>query len=243
MPCIAARRRCAGRDLAQPARRAARRAAAAGARTSPWPSRAARVPGPIVETRSLRSVLPADVVARLGFGTSPDGTPVGPDDFAIREGTSFAIDVPASEYVAELHVDAELGRDREAVVRVMVADTATGPARAPGQRVFLGDPRAGLSHLPCRHRRVPRADAAELARRGEPGRQGSGAGAVRQHLQQPRARRLRHDGQVPAHRRLLHAQHRRRQAIAPASIRRGPTCSDRGRTTTPTSACCSTTSA
>ena len=100
----------------------------------------ARVPGPIVETRSLRSVLPADVVARLAFGTSPDGTPIGPDDFAVREGTSFAIDVPASEYVAELHVDAELGRDREAVVRVMVADTATGPARAPGQRVFLGDP-------------------------------------------------------------------------------------------------------
>ena len=100
----------------------------------------ARVPGPIVETRTLRSVLPADVVARLAFGTSPDGTPIGPDDFAVREATSFAIDVPASEYVAELHVDAELGRDREAVVRVMVADNPAGPARAPGQRVFLGDP-------------------------------------------------------------------------------------------------------
>lgn len=99
-----------------------------------------RVPGPIVETRSLRSVLPADVAARLGFGTSPDGTPVGPDDFVTREGTSFAIDTPVGEYVAELHVEAELGRDRQAVVRVMVADTATGPARSPGQRVFLGDP-------------------------------------------------------------------------------------------------------
>ena len=99
----------------------------------------ARVPGPIIETRSLRSVLPAEVVARLAFGTSPDGMPIGPDDFATREGTSFAIDVPANEYVAELHVDAELGRDRESVVRVMVADSATGPARAPGQRVLLGN--------------------------------------------------------------------------------------------------------
>ena len=98
-----------------------------------------RVPGPIVETRSLRSVLAPDVAARLAFGTSPDGTPVGPDDFAIREGTSFSIDVNPGEHVAELHMDAELGRNREAVVRVMVADTATGPARTPGQRVFLGD--------------------------------------------------------------------------------------------------------
>ncbi len=46
----------------------------------------------------------------------------------------------AGEHVAELHVEAELGRNREAVVRVMVGDTATGPARAPGQRVLLGDP-------------------------------------------------------------------------------------------------------
>ena len=99
-----------------------------------------RVPGPIVETRSLRSVLPPDVAARLNFGVSNDGTAMGPDDFATSEGTSFAIDVNAGEHVAELHVDAELGRDREAVLRVMLADTATGPARGPNQRVFMGDP-------------------------------------------------------------------------------------------------------
>ena len=100
----------------------------------------ARVPGPIVETRPLRSVLRADVVARLGFGSSPDGTTLGPDDFATREGTSFTIDTPVGEFVAELHMEAELGRDRQSVVRVMVGDTAAGPARAPGQRVFLADP-------------------------------------------------------------------------------------------------------
>ena len=101
----------------------------------------ARVPGPIVETRSLRSVLPADVVARLGFGTSPDGTPLGPDDFATREGTSFVIDIGRRASTSpNCTWTPNSGADREAVMRVMVVDTATGVARAPGQRVFLGDP-------------------------------------------------------------------------------------------------------
>ncbi len=44
-----------------------------------------------------------------------------------------------------------------------------------------------LQDVPRQHGRVRRVAAAELARRGEPGRQGSGAGPVRQHLQQSRA--------------------------------------------------------
>ena len=44
--------------------------------------------------------------------------------------------------VAELHADVELGQDRQAVVRVMIADRPDGPARAPGQCVFLGDPKS-----------------------------------------------------------------------------------------------------
>ena len=43
------------------------------------------------------------------------------------------------EYLAELHIDVELGANRDSVIRVMVS-TAGRPARAPGQRVFLGDP-------------------------------------------------------------------------------------------------------
>ena len=98
-----------------------------------------RVPGPVVATHPLRAVLsPADV-ERLRFGSSPDGTAIDADDFATTGRTSFAIDLPAGEHVAELHVEAQLGRDRDAVVRVMVGDTASGPARVPEQRVFLGD--------------------------------------------------------------------------------------------------------
>jgi hypothetical protein len=77
-----------------------------------------RVPGPIVSTQPLRTALQADAVARLAFGSSPDGALIGPDDFATAQTTSLVIDVPAAGHVAELHADVELGRDRQAVVRV-----------------------------------------------------------------------------------------------------------------------------
>lgn len=112
-----------------------------------------RPPGPIVATHPLRSVLPAGEVARLAFGTSPDGAAIGRDDFATTQTTSLTIDLPAltdlpssagdaKKLVAELHVDIELGRDRQAVMRVMIADRPNGTARIPGQRVLLGDPAA-----------------------------------------------------------------------------------------------------
>ena len=97
-------------------------------------------PGPILSTVSLRSILPADVAATLAFGTSPDGSVMGPDDFATTRATSFAIDVPVGANRAEFHVEAELGRDRNAVARVMVADRPDGAARLANQRVFIGDP-------------------------------------------------------------------------------------------------------
>jgi hypothetical protein len=101
-----------------------------------------RVPGPIVSTQALRSVLQADAVARLAFGSSPDGTLIGPDDFATVQATSLVIDVPAAGHVAELHADVELGQDRQAVVRVMISQRSGGPALAAGDRVFLGDPKS-----------------------------------------------------------------------------------------------------
>jgi hypothetical protein len=95
--------------------------------------------GPILSTKSLRSLLPADAADALKFGTSPDGTAIGPDDFAITETTSFAIDAPAAGNVAEFVADAELGKDRNAVVRVMISDRPEGSTRDANQRVFIGD--------------------------------------------------------------------------------------------------------
>ncbi|HET7220095.1 MAG TPA: DUF1592 domain-containing protein [Vicinamibacterales bacterium] len=96
--------------------------------------------GPVLSTQPLRAVLAPDAAAALKFGVSPDGAAMGPDDFATTETTSFAIDPPAAGTVAELQVDAELGHNRNAVVRLMISDRAEGSARDALQRVILGDP-------------------------------------------------------------------------------------------------------
>ena len=96
--------------------------------------------GPILSTHPLRAILTPDAAAALAFGTSPDGSAMGPDDFATTATVSFTIDAPAPGTVAELQADAELGADRNAVIRVMISDRPEGSARDSSQRVFLGDP-------------------------------------------------------------------------------------------------------
>jgi hypothetical protein len=55
---------------------------------------------------------------------------------------SFAIEVPPGGNVLELHADAELGQDRNAVVRVMISDRPEGGSRDAAQRVVFGDPQS-----------------------------------------------------------------------------------------------------
>ncbi len=98
--------------------------------------------GPVLSTRSLRSVLPPEAAASLAFGTSPDGTAIGPDDFATTGTVSFTIDVPAGGNLIEFQADAELGKDRNAVVRVMLSAQPDGTARDALQRVVFGDPQS-----------------------------------------------------------------------------------------------------
>ena len=95
--------------------------------------------GPILSTRSLRLALPADVGGPLAFGTSPDATVMGPEDFAATRTLSFSIEVPPGDNVVELHADAELGSDRNAVIRVTISDRAEGSPRDASQRAILGD--------------------------------------------------------------------------------------------------------
>ena len=102
--------------------------------------------GPVLSSKPLREVLPEDAIAALKFGTSPDGTAIGPDDFATRETVSFAIPTPTGGNTAELQVDAELGKDRNAVVRLLVADRPEGSTRDPNQRALLGDPTSAGYH-------------------------------------------------------------------------------------------------
>lgn len=96
---------------------------------------------PILSTQPLRAVLSADAVAELGFGKSSDGATMNPDDFATTKTVSFQLPAPAAGTTCELQVDAELGADRDSVVRVMVSDRAEGSTRGAAQtRVVLGDP-------------------------------------------------------------------------------------------------------
>ena len=98
-----------------------------------------RVPGPVLKTFPLRDILPASEVARLQFGVSVDGTPVGPNDFAATGPLKLELNVEHDDYLAELHTDVELGANRDAVIRVMLNARPDGPSRVGGQRVFIGD--------------------------------------------------------------------------------------------------------
>jgi hypothetical protein len=98
--------------------------------------------GAILSTRPLRSVLPAETVAALGFGTSPDGAQIGPNDFATTGSVSFAVDVPDGSHILELQVGAQLGSDRNAVVRVMLSDRPEGSSRDARQRALIADPQS-----------------------------------------------------------------------------------------------------
>ncbi len=67
---------------------------------------------------------------------------IGPDDFATAGTVSFTIDVPAGGNIVEFQADAELGKDRNAVVRVMLSAQPEGTARDALQRVLIGDPQS-----------------------------------------------------------------------------------------------------
>lgn len=95
--------------------------------------------GPILSTQPLRAVLPPEVALAFGFGTSPDGSKMGPDDFAATGTVTFVMAEPEPGTTVEFQADAELGADRNAVVRLVVADRPPEQARDAQQRVVLGD--------------------------------------------------------------------------------------------------------
>ena len=98
--------------------------------------------GPILTSRPLREVLSAEGRAALGFGISPDGSPIGPDDFATPASFTFSVEPPPDGHVLEFHAEATFGRNRDAVARVVITDAPGGAAREAGNRVFIGDPQS-----------------------------------------------------------------------------------------------------
>ena len=96
--------------------------------------------GPILTSRPLREVVSLDTAARLKFGTSPDGSAIGPDDFAAAGPFTFSVEPPPDGHVLEFHAEATVGRNRDAVSRVVITDAPGGAAREAANRVFIGDP-------------------------------------------------------------------------------------------------------
>ncbi|MFN0085888.1 MAG: DUF1592 domain-containing protein [Blastocatellia bacterium] len=95
-------------------------------------------PGP---RQTLRSVVTPETAKRLNFGSSPDGSPIGPDDFA-SEG-SIVLEIPVPEgFTLDLQVDAEIGRDRDQVARILIADREDGRTRGQPTRAIMGDMRS-----------------------------------------------------------------------------------------------------
>ncbi len=114
--------------------------------------RRARAPvGPILSETPLRTLLSAEAAAALAFGKSPDGIAIGPDDFATTGPVTLEFPAPSGSGITSLEVDAELGTDRNTVVRLALTDRAAGAQALGGAggfgarggqqgHVLLGDP-------------------------------------------------------------------------------------------------------
>ena len=94
----------------------------------------------LTDAKPLREVLSREWVAKLKFGESPDGSKMGPDDFAtVGEGH---IELPAQAVdpsTLALQVDAELGTDRDTVVRVIFSNREDGKVPGIPVRALMGD--------------------------------------------------------------------------------------------------------
>ena len=103
--------------------------------------------GDILATQPLRTMLSPERAAALKFGTSPDGSALGPDDFAATGPLSFEINVPAVAPDLALEAktyffeaEAELGHDHQAVVRVQVSHASPADTLDKRHRILVGDP-------------------------------------------------------------------------------------------------------
>ena len=88
----------------------------------------------------LRSVVSAETAARLKFGSSPDGAPIGPDDFAADSTVFFEVTVPEGAFGVEFQADAQAGQDRDQVFRILLSEREDGGSRGIPIRALVGDP-------------------------------------------------------------------------------------------------------
>ncbi len=94
-------------------------------------------PGP---RKTLRSMVSEEMAKKLNFGHSPDGKPIGPDDFVSEGSVMFEVPMPEGPpMLMNLEVEAELGKNRDQVARILIADRADGVTRGQPTRALVGD--------------------------------------------------------------------------------------------------------
>ena len=92
------------------------------------------------ERRKLKDIVSAETAQRLNFGHSPDGKQIGADDFASAGSVMFEVPMPeGAPMLLNMQVDAELGDNRDQVVRIVISDRADGGTRGQPTRALIGD--------------------------------------------------------------------------------------------------------
>ncbi len=91
------------------------------------------------ERKKLKDIVSPETAQRLNFGKSPDGTPIGADDFASEGSVMFEIPMPEKPMLLNFQVEAELGANRDQVVRILISDREDGQTRGAPTRALIGD--------------------------------------------------------------------------------------------------------
>jgi hypothetical protein len=88
----------------------------------------------------LKDFVTPEVAAKLGFGKSPDGSPMGPNDFAsVGDKAQVLLNMPEGAVGLEFMVDAAIGQDHDQVVRITFSNRADGPPPGIPIHALLGD--------------------------------------------------------------------------------------------------------
>ena len=95
------------------------------------------------DAKPLRELLSPEWVEKLNFGHSPDGSPMGPNDFAtVGEGRLELPQPDPAKVPQVLQVDAEIGKDRDTMVRILFTNREDGKILGIPTRGLLGDPKS-----------------------------------------------------------------------------------------------------
>jgi mono/diheme cytochrome c family protein len=92
------------------------------------------------ERKKLKDIVSPEMARQLNFGHSPDGKQIGADDFASAGSVMFEVPMPeGAPMVLNMQIEAELGNNRDQVIRVVISDRADGGTRGQPTRALIGD--------------------------------------------------------------------------------------------------------